>query len=143
MVDVKARALVVLDGCVAFTRQRRRDRPYNALPGGRVKPGEGVLEALVRELREEVDVELEPGRLVYIAEVLAPGVIQDLNLVFLASVAGIDESERLELIEPGSGRPVFPPLLGQIAADLLDGFARAPRWLGNVWDPALLRVREP
>ena len=141
--DVKARALILLDGRVVITRQRRRNQAYNALPGGRVKPGESVLDALVRELREEVDLEIEPGRLVYIAEVLAPRVIQDLNLVFLASAPGVDESERLELIDPGSERPVFPPLLGHIAADLVDDFAQAPRWLGNVWDPALLRVREP
>jgi ADP-ribose pyrophosphatase YjhB (NUDIX family) len=141
--DVKARALILLDGRVVITRQRRRNQAYNALPGGRVKPGESVLDALVRELREEVDLEIEPGRLVYIAEVLAPRVIQDLNLVFLAPALGVDESERLELIEPGSERPVFPPLLGHIAADLVDDFAEAPRWLGNVWDPALLRVREP
>jgi len=141
--NVKTRALILHDGRAAITRQRRRGRPYNALPGGRVKAGESVLDALVRELREEVDVEIEPGRLVYIAEVFAPGVIQDVNLVFLASGPDVDRSERLELIDPGSNRPIFPPLLGQIAADLVDEFARAPRWLGNVWDPALVRIREP
>jgi len=141
--EVKARAVIVVDGRLVVTRQRRRDRPYNALPGGRVKAGEGVLEALVRELREETDVQVEPGRLVYIAEVFAPAVTHDLNLVFLASAPDVGESERLELIKPGSGHPIFPPLLGQIAADLRDGFAHAPRWLGNVWDPALLAVREP
>lgn len=141
--DVKARAIILVDGRLAITRQRRRNQAYNALPGGRVKPGESVLGALARELREEADVEIEPSRLVYIAEVLAPGVIHDLNLVFLASAPEVDDSKRLELIDPGSERPVFPPLLDHIAADLPDDFAQAPRWLGNVWDPGLLTVREP
>jgi ADP-ribose pyrophosphatase YjhB (NUDIX family) len=102
-----------------------------------------VLEALARELREEAAVEVEPRRLVYIAEVVAAGRIHDLNLVFLASAGGIGESERLELIEPDTERAVFPPLLEQIAVDCRDDFAQAPRWLGNVRDPDLLRIRQP
>jgi ADP-ribose pyrophosphatase YjhB (NUDIX family) len=140
--EVKARAIILVDGRLVITRQRRRGRPYNALPGGRVKPGESVLDALARELREEADLEIQPGRLVYIAEVLASG-IHDLNLVFLGSAGRIGESERLELIDLNSERAVFPPLLEQIADDCRDDFAEAPRWLGNVWNPELLRIREP
>ncbi len=141
--EVKARAVILVDGRLVITRQRRRGQPYSALPGGRVKPGESVLEALARELREEADLGIEPGRLLYIAEVLASPRIHDLNLVFLAWAANVSESERLELIELDSDRPVFPPLLEQIAVDARDGFAQAPLWLGNVWRPELTKLREP
>ena len=141
--DVKARAVILTDGRLVITRQHRRGQPYNALPGGRVKPGESVLEALARELREEADLEIEPGRLLYIAEVFAPARIHDLNLLFLVSTRRVSESERLELISLDDGRPVFPPVIRPIAADARQGFDRAPRWLGNVWDPELARIREP
>ena len=38
------------------------------LPGGRTEEGEGVAEALVREFREETDLDIEVGELAYVAE---------------------------------------------------------------------------
>jgi 8-oxo-dGTP pyrophosphatase MutT (NUDIX family) len=44
--------------------QRRSDNGLWGLPGGSVEPGESVVEALVREVREETGLEVEPTRLV-------------------------------------------------------------------------------
>jgi ADP-ribose pyrophosphatase YjhB (NUDIX family) len=38
------------------------------LPGGRASEGEGIVEALVREFREETGLEVEAGRLAFVAE---------------------------------------------------------------------------
>ena len=44
--------------------QRRSDNGFWGLPGGSVEPGESVVEALIREVREETGLDVRPGRLV-------------------------------------------------------------------------------
>jgi 8-oxo-dGTP diphosphatase len=56
-------ALIIEQGKILVT-QRKKDAPHGLLwefPGGKVKEGEESREALKRELREELDIEVEVG----------------------------------------------------------------------------------
>jgi 8-oxo-dGTP pyrophosphatase MutT (NUDIX family) len=51
----------LVDGRILSTRSRGKDVWY--LPGGKREPGESDTETLVREIREELDVEITPESL--------------------------------------------------------------------------------
>lgn len=83
-VRVKARALIWIDGRLIVAEQLRRGRKELSLPGGRVNDHEAVLDALKREVAEETGLEVAPGRLLYVSEIVQSVRTHDLELIFLA-----------------------------------------------------------
>ena len=65
-----AQGVLVEEGRVLLSGNRWfSDRPLVwTLPGGRAEEGEGIIEALVREVREETGLSVEPGDLAFVAE---------------------------------------------------------------------------
>ncbi len=113
--------MVIRPGVSAFIRtaegvllQRRSDNGLWGLPGGSVEPGESVTEALVREVREETNLEVVPTRLVGVYSAPALGqvvtypdgnVIHYVSAVFECAVRGGvlacgDESLELAFFPP-------------------------------------------
>ncbi len=137
---VKVRAVIMREGKLLVTHERRRGREHVLLPGGRVQDGESISEALIRELGEETGLEIIPERLLYVAEVVGAYGAHDLNLVWLAQLrhpdAAIDERALVALDSPAA-HAMMPPILEQIAADAQNGWPQEPRWLGNIRRPAL------
>lgn len=58
------------NGRVLSTRSRGKDRYY--LPGGKREAGETDAQALLREIREELTVALDPASLVHVGTFTAP-----------------------------------------------------------------------
>ncbi|WP_030378770.1 MULTISPECIES: NUDIX domain-containing protein [unclassified Streptomyces] len=78
------------------------DLHYN-LPGGRVKNGEGLRDAVVRKVREETLAEVDPGRLLLLTEYIPErwngefGDYQKVQATFACT------------LRPGSPEPAMPP----------------------------------
>lgn len=136
---VEVRAVIVENGLVLLTKERRREGQHLALPGGRVKRGETIPEALRREVMEETGLEIQPGPLLYVLEATGRNRLQDLNLIFAAEPSGRADPDRCELVDPSrvGGEAVLPPILAEIERDIATGWRDTPRWLGNVWNADL------
>jgi ADP-ribose pyrophosphatase YjhB (NUDIX family) len=137
---VKVRAVIVRDGKLVVSRERRRGRDHVLLPGGRVQDGESIPEALIREVREETGLDVVPSRLLYVAEAVGRYRIHDLNLVWLAELrdpaADIAEQALVPLDSPRTDS-IMPPIVDRIAADASSEWPPTPIWLGNILRSAL------
>jgi ADP-ribose pyrophosphatase YjhB (NUDIX family) len=68
-VKVRVTGVMVEEERILVLRQRAGLRTYS-LPGGTLEEGETLAEALIREMREETGLEVEPGRLLYLCDYL-------------------------------------------------------------------------
>jgi ADP-ribose pyrophosphatase YjhB (NUDIX family) len=134
---VEVRGVIFVDGLLVTTRESRHGEPHAALPGGRVERWESLHEALIREVREETGLTVEPGRLLYVAEVVSRYKLHDVNFVFLAETKERLDGARASLVDPATAEGIRPPILTEIACDAAAGWPDHPRWLGNLWDSSL------
>lgn len=126
--------MILIDGRLIVANQRRRGQSELSLPGGRVNRYESVLDALRREVAEETGLEVVPGRLLYVSEIVQSVRSQDLELVFLAESSGVPALNGFRAVDLAGGErpPIRPPILEHIVRDLAHGWRDTPRWLGNI-----------
>ncbi len=86
MITVVA-ALFEKDGCLLICQRRRRDSFALKweFPGGKIQPGESPIEALVRELGEELGVKATVGREVFRTRHRYAEHCVELELIFFAA----------------------------------------------------------
>jgi ADP-ribose pyrophosphatase YjhB (NUDIX family) len=71
-VHVRVTGVLMENGRILLLNQDTGTGRSWSLPGGKVEDGETLAGALVREMREETGLEVEPGRLLYVCDHL-PG----------------------------------------------------------------------
>lgn len=120
MVQLTVRGIVVYDGKLLCCRNHGND--FWCLPGGKVDPGESVIDALTREIVEETGIVPVRGELVYINQFTTDEGTDVVDLFFMIENAedyisinlaltshGEHELEEIAFIDPRhvSIKPVF------------------------------------
>ncbi|MDQ2808478.1 MAG: NUDIX domain-containing protein [Chloroflexota bacterium] len=89
-IRVGVSAAIVQDGAVLLVAFDDAGGYHYNLPGGGIEPGEGVVAALVREVREETGVTVAVGRLLcaweYVPTAAPYGPQAKLNLLFACTI---------------------------------------------------------
>ncbi len=60
------------DDRILLVKHRKAGREYYLLPGGGQKPGESQSDALIREWKEELSLDVEPGEFLFCGESVPP-----------------------------------------------------------------------
>lgn len=140
---IRVAAIIVQDGRILLARHKRHGQAYWVLPGGGVDFGESTEQALIRELKEEANLDIRVGRLVMVNDSIPPdGHRHIVNLYFTAEITGgtlrVGDDHRLVdmCFVPVSeipGLALFPDTREQLAAGIARGFENEALYLGNLW----------
>jgi ADP-ribose pyrophosphatase YjhB (NUDIX family) len=87
-VHVRVTGVVIEDDRILLLNQDTDTGRSWSLPGGKVEEGETLAAALVREMREETGLEVEPGRLLYVCDHLPGNGTHVVHLTFEARRTG-------------------------------------------------------
>ena len=86
---IRVAAIIYSDDALLLVRHAKGDRSYWLLPGGGVEFGESLEAALIREVKEETNLDIGVCSLVMVADSIAPeGHKHVVNLHFLAEIRG-------------------------------------------------------
>lgn len=140
---VRVAAIIVMDDKILLVRHEKNDRTYWLLPGGGVEFGETLEQALVRELKEETNLDIVVDRPVMINDSVPPdGHRHVLNICFTARVTGGDLSVAVDhrlkeaAFVPVESMETLPLFFPDIRKALVEAwrlnFADTV-YLGNVW----------
>lgn len=66
--NIRVYGIVVYKGKILLSHENYRDREFTKFPGGGLEWGESTHECLVREFKEELNIEVEPGFLFHVTE---------------------------------------------------------------------------
>jgi ADP-ribose pyrophosphatase YjhB (NUDIX family) len=143
-VRIRSAVLVWRDGEVLLVRHEKGGRSYWLVPGGGVDPGETMVDAGVRELREETGYDVEVGRLVLLCEAIdpEPGGRHIVNAVYSGTVrggaisVGVDKALRDAKwlpVDELTTLEMYPPVGAELRAVIEENGEAAVRVLGNTW----------
>lgn len=68
--NVRVYGILVDQGRILISHERYKNKNFSKFPGGGLKLGESVLDCIIREFKEEMDIDIQPSYLFHVTESL-------------------------------------------------------------------------
>ncbi len=140
-IRIRVSAVIIKDGSILLVRHEKEGRVYWLLPGGGVEPTETLSQALKREIIEEVGLEVDSSKLLFVSESISPEARHILHLSFLVSVKKgkikVEKDKRLKGAQyfkanELKGLKIYPNIKNELINILQDkGEYKGKLYLGN------------
>lgn len=127
---------------ILLVQHRKGTRYYWVLPGGRIEYGEDFAACAVRELKEETNLDIKFGKVVFLSEAIAPDKSRHIiNIYATGEILGgeLRVGDEPMLADVGF-RPImeldkitlYPPVAHEIIKAYKEDFSNL-KYLGNLW----------
>ena len=127
---------------ILLVQHRKSNRYYWVLPGGRIEYGESFQDCAVRELKEETNLDIKFGKVVFLSEAIAPDRSRHIiNIYATGEVLGGELKVGDEpMLADVAYKPIleldkitlYPPVADKIIKAYKEGFKNL-EYLGNLW----------
>ena len=94
-IEVRVAAIVIHDGSVLLANHQKQGQSYWVLPGGHVERGETLSRALIREMHEELALDITVGLLVMVQQFITDE-RHVVNNIFMADATSTDFTVTVE-----------------------------------------------
>ena len=127
---------------ILLVQHKKANRFYWVLPGGRIEYGEDFAACAVRELKEETNLDVKFGKVVFLSEAIAPDRSRHIiNIYATSEVIGGELCVGDEpMLADVAYKPImeldkitlYPPVAHEIIGAYKEGF-KTLKYLGNLW----------